>query len=202
MEPDRTHRTQRRAMTVRSAPSSALMLASGLALMWGMESLDQFVLDEQLDSHGIVPRELDGLTGIVFAPFLHLGFAHLMANTVPLLVLGGLLAIKGAARFVQVTMGVILLGGIGVWLFGRTAVHLGASGLVFGYLGYLVSAGVFERRMRSVLLGIVAVVLYGGLVWGALPNNPGISWESHLFGLVAGAFMGWFVSRPGRRRVP
>lgn len=178
------------------------MLASGLALMWGMESLDQFVLDEQLDSHGIVPRELDGLTGIVFAPFLHLGFAHLMANTVPLLVLGGLLAIKGAARFVQVTMGVILLGGIGVWLFGRTAVHLGASGLVFGYLGYLVSAGVFERRMRSVLLGIVAVVLYGGLVWGALPNNPGISWESHLFGLVAGAFMGWFVSRPGRRRVP
>lgn len=202
MEPDRTHRTERRALTARSAPSSALLLLAGLSIMWASEGIDQFLLDERLDREGIVPRELDGLSGIPFAPFLHLGFPHLMANTVPLLVLGGLLALKGAARFVQVTMGVILLGGMGVWVFGRSAVHLGASGLLFGYLGYLVSAGIFERRVRSVLLGIIAVVFYGGLVWGVLPNDPGVSWESHLFGLLAGGFMGWFVSRSSRRRAP
>jgi membrane associated rhomboid family serine protease len=169
--------------------------------MWMSEGADQLVFDQQLDRAGIVPRELDGLPGIVWAPFLHYGFAHLIANTVPLLVLGGLLAFKGATRFVQVTAGVILLGGLGTWMFGRSGVHIGASGVVFGYLGYLVAAAFFERRLRSIVLGLIAVVLYGGLIWGVLPTATQVSWEGHLAGLAAGVFMAWWVtSRSPTRR--
>jgi membrane associated rhomboid family serine protease len=164
--------------------------------MWVSEGVDQVAFDGELDRFGIVPREIDGLTGIVLAPFLHAGFGHLVANTIPLLVLGGLIAFKGLRRLIVVGVGVILIGGLGVWLFGRSAIHLGASGVVFGFLGYLVAAGVLERRLRSVMLAVVAVVLYGGMIWGVLPGTPGVSWESHLFGLLAGVVMARVVTRP------
>lgn len=168
--------------------------------MWIVEGADQAVLDQRLDQAGIVPRELDGLPGVLWAPFLHYGFGHLLANTVPLLVLGGLVAIKGTTRFLEVTIGVILLGGLGTWLFGRTGVHLGASGVVFGYFGYLVAAALFERKLRSILLGLTALVLYGGLVWGVVPTTERVSWEGHLAGLVAGVFVAWYVTRDRRPR--
>lgn len=167
--------------------------------MWLSEGADQFVFDERLDQWGIVPRELDGLAGVVFAPFLHGGFGHVMANTVPLLVLGGLIAFKGLTRLVTVTVGVTLLGGLGVWLFGRDAVHIGASIVVFGYFGYLVAAAFFERRMRSFVLAVIAILLYGGLIWGVLPTTSIVSWEGHLAGLLAGVFMARYVTRPRRR---
>lgn len=168
--------------------------------MWIVEGADQAVLDQRLDQAGIVPRELNGLPGVLWAPFLHYGFGHLLANTVPLLVLGGLVAIKGTTRFLEVTIGVILLGGLGTWLFGRTGVHLGASGVVFGYFGYLVAAALFERKLRSILLGLTALVLYGGLVWGVVPTTERVSWEGHLAGLVAGVFVAWYVTRDRRPR--
>ncbi|MFP3905565.1 MAG: rhomboid family intramembrane serine protease [Acidimicrobiales bacterium] len=182
------------------APGPFVLLAVTVATMWIAEGADQAVFDQQLDQAGVVPRELDGLPGIVWAPFLHYGFAHLVANTVPLLVLGGLVAIKGATRFLQVTLGVILLGGLGTWLFGRDGVHLGASGVVFGYFGYLVAAALLERRLRSIVLGLIALVLYGGLVWGAVPTTAPVSWEGHLSGLLAGVYMAWSVTRRRRRR--
>ena len=168
--------------------------------MWIAEGVDQAVLDQRLDQAGIVPRELDGLPGVLWAPFLHYGFGHLLANTLPLLVLGGLVAIKGTSRFLEVTIGVILLGGLGTWLFGRTGVHLGASGVVFGYFGYLVAAALLERKLRSILLGLTALVLYGGLVWGVIPTTERVSWEGHLAGLLAGVFVAWYVTRPRRSR--
>lgn len=163
--------------------------------MWVSEAADQVVFDGDLDRFGIVPRQLDGLSGVVLAPFLHAGFGHLLANTIPLLVLGGLIAFKGLRRLVTVASGVVVLGGLGVWLFGRSAIHLGASGVVFGFLGYLVAAGLLERRMRSTVLAVVAVVLYGSLIWGVLPGTAGVSWESHLFGLIAGVVMARVVTR-------
>jgi membrane associated rhomboid family serine protease len=183
----------------RRPPSPFALLGVKVGSMWASETADQFVFDQNFDQAGISPRQVDGIPGIVLAPFLHYGFAHLIANTVPLLVLGGLLALKGTTRFVQVTVGVILLGGLGTWLFGRPAIHLGASGVVFGYLGYLVAAAFLERKLRSILLGLVALFLYGGMIWGVLPTQPHISWEGHLSGLLAGVYMAWYVTRARRR---
>jgi membrane associated rhomboid family serine protease len=176
--------------------SPLTVVAGAVSAMWVTEGVDQVAFDGELDRFGIVPREIDGLSGIVLAPFLHAGFGHLMANTIPLLVLGGLIAFKGLRRLVMVGVGVIVLGGLGVWLFGGRAIHLGASGVVFGFLGYLVAAGVLERRLRSVVLAVVAVVLYGSMIWGVLPGTPGVSWESHLFGVLAGIVMARLVTRP------
>jgi membrane associated rhomboid family serine protease len=183
----------------RQPPRPHSLVGLTVAAMWVTEGVDQFVLDERLDQYGIVPRELEGLSGVVLAPFLHAGFGHLMANTVPLVILGALLAFKGVTRLVAVTAGVVVLGGAGVWLFGRTGVHLGASGVVFGYLGYLVAAGLFERRLRSVVLGALAVLLYGGAIWGVLPTGTTVSWEGHLSGLLAGVFMAWILTKEARR---
>ena len=181
----------------RSSPIALALtlLVGAVALMWAAELDDQLLLDERLDRHGIRPRELGGLDGVLWAPFLHSGLGHLVANTVPFLVLGGLIALKGGDRFVQVSLGVMLLGGGAVWLLGRSVVHIGASGVVFGFLGYLVGAAIFERRLRSIVLGVTAVVLYGGLVWGLVPT-PGVSWESHLFGGAAGVAVASRVARP------
>ncbi|HSL58481.1 MAG TPA: rhomboid family intramembrane serine protease [Acidimicrobiales bacterium] len=181
----------------RSSPIALALtlLVGAVALMWAAELVDQLLLDERLDRHGIRPRELGGLDGVLWAPFLHSGLGHLVANTVPFLVLGGLIALKGGDRFVQVSLGVMLLGGGAVWLLGRSVVHIGASGVVFGFLGYLVGAAIFERRLRSIVLGVTAVVLYGGLVWGLVPT-PGVSWESHLFGGAAGVAVASRVARP------
>lgn len=170
--------------------------------MWVSEGADQALFDERLDQAGISPREIDSLGGIVWAPFLHHGFAHLMANTVPLLILGGLVALKGPTRFLQVTVGVILLGGLGTWILGRDGIHIGASIVVFGYFAYLIAAALLERRLLSILVGLCALVLYGGLVWGVVPTTAPVSWEGHLSGMLAGVYVAWYVTRRRPRRRP
>jgi membrane associated rhomboid family serine protease len=116
-----------------------------------------------------------------------MGWVHLAANTVPFVVLGWLVMLRRIGDFVVVTVLSILIGGLGVWLAGSAnSIHVGASGLIFGYLGYLLARGYFERSLWAVLLGALALVLYGGVLWGVLPGQPGISWEGHLFGFVGG----------------
>lgn len=172
-----------------------------VGLLWVLELLDLFFLGGSLDRFGIRPRDVDGLSGILFAPFLHGGLGHLVANTVPLLTLGWLVAVRRAAGFVAVTATVVLLGGLGVWLVGgRNTVHIGASGLVFGYLGYLLLRGYFERSFGSILISIVVGLFYGGALWGLLPSRPGISWEAHLFGFLAGVLAARLLAR--RRAAP
>jgi membrane associated rhomboid family serine protease len=171
------------------------VLALALALMWGSEIVDTF-LGGRLDALGIRPREVDGLVGIALAPFLHGGFGHLMANTIPFLVLGWFVLLRETWHFFAVSVGVIVIGGAGVWLFGQSgSVHVGASGLVFGYLGYLMLGGWFERRLATILGSLVVAVLYGSLVFGMLPGTPGISWESHFFGFLGGGLMAWALAR-------
>ncbi|WP_236519610.1 rhomboid family intramembrane serine protease [Sandaracinus amylolyticus] len=172
-----------------------LVLAILVAVLWAEEIVDVF-LGGYLDAFGIRPREIAGLIGIPLSPFLHAGFPHLIANTVPLIVLGWFVMLRETWHFFAVSAAVIVLGGLGVWMFGQTgSVHIGASGLVFGWLGYLLLGGWFERRVSTILGSLLVAVLYGGLVWGVLPGTPGVSWEAHLFGFLAGALMAWVLAR-------
>lgn len=154
-------------------------------ILWGVELLN-LALGNSLFRFGILPRTIVGLRGILFSPFLHGSLGHMMANTIPFLVLGGLVMARGRSTFFTTTIIIALLGGTLVWLFGRPSFHIGASGLIFGYLGFLLAAAFFERAFVSILLAALATALYGGALFGLLPLIPGISWEGHLFGFLAG----------------
>jgi membrane associated rhomboid family serine protease len=161
-------------------------------------SLADLLLGGALKRLGIEPRDVGGLVGIPLAPFLHRGLGHLASNTVPLLVLGAMVALRGVKDFWWCTLLVTVVGGLGVWLFARPAIHVGASGVVFGYLGFLVSAGWFERRPSSIAIALLVVFLYSGVLWGILPGQAHLSWEAHLFGLAAGVLAGWISARRQR----
>ena len=144
---------------------------------------------------GIEPRDFGGLLGVPLSPFLHAGFMHAAANTVPLLMLGGMAAMAAPNRFIEATLIIVILGGLLVWLMARggNRVHVGASGVVFGYFGFIVALGIIERSFRAILWAAAAAMLYGGLIWGVLPNDPRVSWESHLFGALAGVAAAWML---------
>jgi membrane associated rhomboid family serine protease len=162
-------------------------------------------------SHGIVPRALDGLDGILFAPLLHANFAHVAANSVPLILLGTFVLAGGLRRAVWSTVLIILVTGIGVWLVGDllfthgpatvTRVHVGASGVVFGFLGLLLTRGIVERSWWNAAVAVLVGVLYGWQLQGVLPGQAGISWEGHLFGFIAGVVAA-IVFRRRRSQTP
>jgi membrane associated rhomboid family serine protease len=165
------------------------------ALMWVVEVIDQ-VLDGRLDRNGILPRELEGLDGVVWAPFLHADFQHLIGNTVPFLLLGFAIAFSGVARVILVTVIVAVVGGLGTWLIApENTVHIGASGIVFGFAGYLVARGVFSRSPMQLALGVVVVVVWGATLLQGLVPEEGISWQGHLFGAVGGVVAARVLSR-------
>ena len=171
-----------------------------LALIWVVQ-VANFALGYRPNVwFGLEPRDLGGLIGIPLSPLLHGGFQHAAANSVPLLVLGGMAAMAAPSRFFEATMIVIVLGGLMVWLLARGggSVHVGASGLVFGYLGYVIALGVFERSPRALFFAAMAGLLYGGMIWGVLPTDQRISWESHLFGAFAGAVAAWTLRADNR----
>ena len=166
---------------------AAGLTAALVAGIWGQEVADQLLFGGSLDRYGILPRDGGSFWNILSAPFLHAGFGHLMANTVPLAVLAFMGAVRGVARFVAATLIIVLVGGALVWLFGRGgSVHLGASELVFGFLAYLLGVGWWERTPVAIGVAVAAFALYGGILWGVLPGNPYVSWEAHLFGFLAG----------------
>ena len=154
--------------------------------MWAIEIVD-FVLPMNLDAFGIRPRSERGLLGVLLSPFLHVGFGHLISNSLPFLLLGGLVMTGGRRQFLLVSAWVTIIGGAGVWLMGggRT-VHLGASLVIFGYLGFLLSRGIAERSVGGVLLSLALLFGYGGMLFGIFPGQPGISWLGHLCGFLAG----------------
>lgn len=174
-----------------------------LATQWVSETVD-VVADHRLDAYGVRPHQLVGLRGIVFAPFLHAGFGHLIGNTIPFAVLGVLIGLGGLRQLLTVTIIVAVISGLGVWVFGSSGeVHIGASGVVFGYLAFLLVRGFFARSIRHILLGAVVGIMYGGLLWGVLPTAQGVSWQGHLFGVVGGVAAAKLLSlrREGQRRV-
>jgi membrane associated rhomboid family serine protease len=169
-----------------------IVIAVMVGVMWAVEVVD-LVPGTSFDRWGVRPRSLRGLFGIAFAPFLHVSFGHLIANTIPFVVLGVAIAVSGIRQIVEVTVIVTVVSGLGIWLFGGAAtVHLGASGLVFGYLTYLAARGVFARNLWWVLGGLVVLAFYGSLLWGVLPT-PRVSWLGHLFGAIGGVLAAWIL---------
>jgi membrane associated rhomboid family serine protease len=163
-----------------------LLVAAMVTLMWILEVVD-VVADHRLDNYGIHPRDVDGLPEILAAPFLHAGFGHLISNTVPFVAMGAAIALGGLARVALVTLIVAVISGFGTWLIaGENSVHLGASGVVFGYATYLVARGILSRRLSELAIGVGVVAIWGiGLLQGLLPQER-ISWQAHLFGAVGG----------------
>lgn len=163
-----------------------------IAIIWIVFALDHFL---PLENLGLVPRTVRGLTGIVAMPFLHGDFKHLLGNTVPLAVTMLLMAGSRANSGAIVTI-IALLCGTGLWIFGRTAMHIGASGVVFGLITFHVFAGIFEKRLQSIVIAIIVGLLYAStLMRGVVPFQHGVSWEGHLIGALSGAFVASMISR-------
>ncbi len=172
-----------------------LTVAAMVALMWVLEVVD-LVAGHRLDAYGIEPRTTEGLPEVVTAPFLHLGFDHLVANTVPFAVMGAAIALGGALRVLAVTAIVGLVSGLGVWLVAPAGtITLGASGLVFGYATYLLVRGLFNRSALELAVGVVVGVVWGTALLGGLLPQEGISWQAHFFGAVGGLIAARMLAR-------
>lgn len=170
----------------RTIKSQAVVLGGALAIMWLMY-LATWMTGGALLSLGVIPRTAIGLRGIIFAPFLHGSFAHLIANSIPFVVMGWFVMLRDSRHFVPVTIAAMLGSGIFAWLFGAPgSIHVGASGVVFGYLGFLMLSGWYTRSIASIVISILVTVMWGGLVFGVVPGQVGISWQAHLGGLIGG----------------
>jgi membrane associated rhomboid family serine protease len=171
------------------------LLVSIVVVLWAIE-LVNMLLGDRFYTYGIRPREISGLQGILFAPFLHGNWRHLISNTVPLVILSSLILSKDVGEWIAVTVLAALGSGVGTWLFGASnSVHIGASGVVFGYFGYLVTRAYFDRSIGSILVSLFVMMLFGGMIWGILPIRMGISWEGHLFGLLGGIGTAWLIAK-------
>jgi membrane associated rhomboid family serine protease len=178
------------------------LLLALVAVMWVLEIVDA-ASGQQLDRYGIEPRDPDGLDGIVAAPFLHVGFGHLVGNTLPFVAMGLVIALQGALRLLAVTAIVALVSGLGTWLVAPAdTLHLGASGVVFGYATYLISRGLFDRDALEIGLGALVAVLFGGALVAGLEPQQGISWQGHLFGAIGGVVAARVLARERRPRTP
>ena len=176
--------------------TQASILGGFVALMWIIEIVDSFLLGGRLNAYGVRPRSMVGLRGILFMPFLHANFAHLAANTLPFITFGWLIMLRETSDFFLVSAVTMLVSGVGVWLTGSPySVHIGASGLIFGYFGFLLLRGFFERSLMSIALSLFVGFLYGGLIWGVLPSQPGVSWQGHLFGFIGGVLAAQLLGR-------
>ncbi|MBK8580360.1 MAG: rhomboid family intramembrane serine protease [Flavobacteriales bacterium] len=186
---------RRRLLTALLPPAMAV------ALMWIVLGFD-LVYHLGLSRFGILPRTLEGLRGILFAPFLHGGVDHLLSNSMPLLVLGWFTVYfypKASGKVVLVSW---LATGLWVWVFGRDSHHIGASGVVYALAGFVFFSGLFRRRIALMAVSLIVVFLYGSMWWGILPIQPGVSWESHLFGGIVGSIMAWFYRKVPPAHVP
>jgi membrane associated rhomboid family serine protease len=166
-----------------------------VTICWLVLGLDNLVWHGQLAQHGIIPRHVSSLPGIIWAPWLHASFGHLAANTLPLLVLGAIICARSRSEFAVVTVGGVILGGGITWLIARSASHIGASGLIFCYFGYLASMAWFRRTFGTLCLSVVCILGYGGILRGIFPTATAISWESHVSGLIAGVVLAAFMAR-------
>ena len=173
----------------------AIILGGIIAFMWFVEFID-ISLRGALDIYGIIPHEEIGLRGILFAPFLHGNLLHLAANTVPFLTLGWLIMLRETSDFFIVSAIAMFVSGAGVWLTGEPgSIHIGASGVIFGYLGFLLFRGYFERSVVSLFVSLFVGFSYGSMIWGVFPSLPGVSWQGHLFGFIGGAIAARFLTQ-------
>ncbi len=170
-----------------------------IGVVWSAFILNWIVYLVDFNSFGLVPRSLWGTIGIVSMPFLHADWGHLLSNTMPLFILLTLLA-GSKVRSWKIVAEIVVAGGVLLWIFGRRATHLGASGLVFGLVAFLIISGLFEKRIIPMIVSITVGILYGStLIWGVLPNgNSQVSWDGHLCGAIAGGLSAWFLTRESK----
>ena len=169
------------------------VLGLTVLLLWALEIVDQST-GNSLDPYGIEPRSTDRLWHILTAPFLHYGWDHLISNTVPLFVLGMLICLSSVRELVIATVAAVLCSGLLVWLIAPDdSITAGASGVVFGWLAYLLVRGLFTRRPGQILLAVGVLAVYGSVLFGVLPGQDGISWQGHLGGAVGGVVAAWLV---------
>ncbi|WP_373536309.1 rhomboid family intramembrane serine protease [Microcoleus sp.] len=184
----------------RELQSHAAILGGFVSLLWIIEIVDVFLFRGALNAYGVRPRSIQGLEGIILMPFLHGSFAHLAANTLPFVTFGWLIMLRETRDFFIVSALTILVSGFGVWLTGApNSVHIGASGLIFGYFGFLLLRGYFERSFTSIAISLIVGFFYGGLIWGVLPSQPGVSWQAHFFGFVGGILAAQLLGRKKRQ---
>ena len=198
------HRRERLAAAFKD---NLLLLFGLLAVAWGLEIVD-FLLRGLLDNFGIRPRTISGIGGVFASPFLHQGFGHLISNSVPFLILGGVVLVGGRKVFLLSSLFILCIGGMAVWTLGPgNTNHIGASLLIFGYLGFLLARGIFEKSPFWIVVSLVILAFYGGMLVGVLPGQPGISWQGHLFGFLAGVIAAKVlftssVADPGNTNLP
>ena len=168
--------------------TQAVVLGGTLGVFWAVFVVNT-LLGGSLLVLGVIPRTTIGLRGILFAPFLHASLNHIVANSIPVLALGWMVMLRDERHFIPVTVAGMVGSGLTAWLLGASgSVHIGASGVIFGYLGFLMLTGWYTRSFGSILLSIVVTVLWGGLVLGMMPGAPGISWQAHIGGFLGGIF--------------
>ncbi|MCY7407546.1 MAG: rhomboid family intramembrane serine protease [Alkalinema sp. CAN_BIN05] len=179
--------------------SQGTLLVCVVIVLWTIQ-LANSLMNDALNNLGIRPRNISGLQGVLFAPFLHGGWRHLISNTFPLVILSWLIMARDRSEWIAVTVLTGIASGLGTWLFGGAeTVHIGASGVVFGYFGFLVARAYFERSFGSIAISLLVLALFGGMIWGILPVRVGISWEGHLFGLLGGIAAAWTVAAISRK---
>jgi len=173
---------------------------SFLVVVWVL-MLVNALSNYRLTGYGVEPREIEGLRGIIVAPFLHVDFSHLLANTPACAVLLFLIALSGQKAVWVSSVCTVIVGGVGIWLTGpENSVHVGASILIYGWVAFLVLRGFFVRSFGQIALGVVVALIYAGLFWGLFPGNPGVSWQGHLFGAVGGAVAAFLTGRQTGRQ--
>jgi membrane associated rhomboid family serine protease len=165
------------------------------ALLSAIEMINLFT-GRMLSQLGTIPRYVPGLKGIILGPFVHGSLQHYFSNIIPLCIFTYLLLQYGLKRYLQVTLWIMITSGLLVWLFARPATHIGVSGVVYGYFGYLVLAGFLSGRFKLIIISVLVAFFYGGLIFGILPSSPFVSWESHLFGFIAGLVAAKLWAKP------
>jgi membrane associated rhomboid family serine protease len=196
----------RRRFDPTSWGGALIVMAVFAAVLYVVELAD-VATSHHLDRFGIRPREVDGLWGVLGAPFLHASWWHLLSNTGPFVLLGWAVLLSGVRSWLVVTVVVIVVGGFATWLVAPSGLIVGASGLIFGWLGYLIARAVFSRRLLWILGAVLAVFFFGGLFSGLLPSaGRDVSWQGHVCGFAAGVLAGWLLHQrdrePRRPRPP
>lgn len=182
-------------MLAKRAKSGLTTVVVFAAVLWAVHLVNAATGFFLIGLLGIVPREVEGLDGVVFAPLLHADAGHLFSNTLPLLVLGFLAFLEGARRFLVAVGASWLASGLGVWIFGG-GVTIGASGVVFGLFAYLLVRGFYNRDWKQIALAVLLFLMYGSLLWGVLPQfGSNISWQAHLFGALGGVLAALILKR-------
>ena len=183
-------------------PQALLVVGGLLALMWALEGLDT-VTANVLDNFGIEPRQLSDLPNILWAPLLHFGWPHLISNSIPFLVLGVITYLSGPVKWLVTTVISAIFSGLAAWLLSPIGtITAGVSGVIFGYLTYLLVRGIFSRKIGQILISLVVFVLYGSVLLGVLPGTPGVSWLAHLGGAVGGVIAAWLLHNRSRDARP